>query len=87
MPLSVDESKKAEVLKKKSKISGVEFQGIMCSATEADQNGLAAIRPEIESGTAIPPFVFENGNKLQLTQTNWEAFRAVWLPFRMSFFE
>lgn len=68
------------------KMIGIEFEGVMCSATESDQNGLAAIRPEIEAGVDIPPFKFSNGNRLKLTLDNWEDFRAVWLPFRMSFF-
>lgn len=55
-------------------------------AIESDQNGLAAIRPEVEAGIGIPPFKFFNGNRLKLTLDNWEDFRAVWLPFRMSFF-
>jgi hypothetical protein len=31
-------------------------------------------------------FEFDNGSTLIVTLTNWQAFAAVWLPFRQSFF-
>lgn len=71
------------------KLVGVEFEGVMCSATAADQNGLAAVMLTIQlQGAAFQPtrFHFDNGNTLVITLANWQAFAAVWLPFRQSFF-
>lgn len=71
------------------KLVGVEFEGVMCSATAADQAGLAAVLLAIQlQGAAFQPtrFYFENGNTLVLTLANWQAFAATWLPFRQSFF-
>lgn len=71
------------------KFVGVEFQGVMCSATAADQAGLAAVLLAIQlQGQAFQPtkFYFENGNTLVISLANYEAFAAVWLPFRQSFF-
>lgn len=71
------------------KLVGVEFGGIMCSATANDQNGLAAVMLAIQlQGAAFQPtrFEFDNGSTLVITLANWEAFAAVWLPFRQSFF-
>lgn len=71
------------------KMVGVEFEGVMCSATAADQAGLAAVLVAIQfQGPNFQPtkFYFENGNTLILSLQNYEAFAAVWLPFRQSFF-
>ena len=71
------------------KLAGVEFDGVMCSATANDQNGLAAVLLAIQlQGPAFQPtrFEFENGSQLVITLANWEAFAGVWLPFRQSFF-
>lgn len=71
------------------KLIGIEFDGVMCSATAADQNGLAAVLLAIQlQGDAFQPtrFWFDNGSTLVLTKDNWQAFAAVWLPFRQSFF-
>ena len=71
------------------KLVGVEFDGVMCSATAADQAGLAAVLLAIQlQGAAFQPtrFYFENGNTLVISLANWQAFAAVWLPFRQSFF-
>lgn len=71
------------------KLIGVEFQGVRCSATAADQNGLAAVLLAIQlQGEAFQPtrFEFDNGSTLIITKENWQAFAAVWLPFRQSFF-
>ena len=68
---------------------GVLFQGVMCSATAADQNGLVAVLMAIQvQGAEFKPtrFEFDNGNSLVITLANYEAFMAVWLPFRQSFF-
>lgn len=71
------------------KLVGVEFEGVMCSATAQDQAGLAAVLLAIQlQGAAFQPtrFYFDNGSTLIITLENWQAFAAVWLPFRQSFF-
>lgn len=71
------------------KMVGVEFEGVMCSATAEDQAGLAAVLLAIQlQGAAFHPtrFYFANGNTLIISLANWQAFAAVWLPFRQSFF-
>jgi hypothetical protein len=71
------------------KLIGVEFEGVMCSATAADQAGLAAVLLAIQlQGAAFQPtrFYFENGNILVISLANYQAFTGVWLPFRQSFF-
>ncbi len=71
------------------KMVGIEFQGVMCSATAADQNGLGAVLLAIQmQGAAFEPtrFYFENGSTLVISLANYQAFAAVWLPFRQSFF-
>lgn len=71
------------------KMAGIEFEGVMCSATEQDQNGLAAVLMAIQfQGANFQPtrFYFENGNTLVISLANYAAFAAIWLPFRQSFF-
>jgi hypothetical protein len=71
------------------KLIGIEFDGIMCSATAQDQNGLAAVFLAIQlQGANFQPtrFEFDNGSTLIVTLANWQQFAAVWLPFRQSFF-
>ena len=71
------------------KMIGVEFEGVMCSATRDDQNGLVAviIAHQLQK-TAFQPtlFSFVNGNSLLLTYTNLPKFLSIWMPFRQSFF-
>lgn len=68
------------------KLIGVEFEGVMCSAHKEDQWGLDSVVPLVTGGMDIP-YHFKNGTILVLTPANIEAFRAVWLPFRLSFFQ
>ena len=68
------------------KLAGVEFDGVMCSATAEDQHGLADVEAVVRGGLNIN-FHFENGTKLLLTSLNIDGFRSVWFPFRLSFFE
>ena len=68
---------------------GVEFEGVMCSATAEDQNGLVAVLTNIQiEGAEFKPtrFYFANGNTLVISLANYQALRSVWLPFRQSFF-
>ena len=67
------------------KLVGVEFEGVMCSATKEDMWGLSSVEPLVLSGTPVN-FKFDNGEVLVLTADNVAAFQAVWVPFRMSFF-
>jgi len=70
---------------KAAKMEGVEFNGVMYSATKEDQWGLASIKDEVANGIPIN-YEFENGAILTLSTANWAAFKAVWVPFRQSFF-
>jgi hypothetical protein len=68
---------------------GIEFEGVMCSATREDQNGLAAVLLAFQmQGAQFKPteFHFANGSKLVLSQSNIPEFIGVWMPFRQSFF-
>lgn len=72
------------------KMVGVEFEGVMCSATRDDQNGIVAVVMAYQlHGKAFQStqFSFVNGNKLTLTAANIQQFLAVWMPFRQSFFK
>ena len=71
------------------KLTGVEFDGVMYSATSADQSGLMAVflSIQIQGASFVPTrFSFENGSELIITLSNYQAFMDVWLPFRQSFF-
>lgn len=70
---------------KPNRRKGVLFEDTMCSATAEDQHGLSDLENYILAGNDVN-FFFENGNTLVLTQTNWMSFRALWVPFRQSFF-
>ncbi len=78
--------------RKKAQLIGIEFNGVMCSATAEDQNGLSALllKHALAKMTAqqLPDihFRFENGNVLTLNSNNIEGLDAVWTPFRLSFF-
>lgn len=68
------------------KMIGVEFEGVMCSATKDDQDGVLAAFVGINSGLMTQTNVkFENGSRLVLNADNLAAFGAVWVPFRQSF--
>jgi hypothetical protein len=71
------------------KLVGVLFEGVRCSATREDQNGLMAVLLAHQlQGAAFKPtvFFFANGNQLVLSAANIPAFAAVWMPFRQGFF-
>lgn len=72
------------------KMVGIEFEGVMCSATRDDQNGLVAviIAHQLQKAAFQPTvFQFVNGNSLLMTYENLPKFLAVWMPFRQSFFK
>jgi len=69
---------------------GVEIDGVMCSATGTDQNGLMAVFMAYQlQGASYPGtvFSFENGNTLKINQDNIQEFIEKWVPFRQSFFK
>lgn len=74
------------------KMRGVEFDGVMCSATGQDQSGLMAVLTGIELAKAIGSdygttgFIFENGTRINISTQNAYQLAAVWVPFRKSFF-
>jgi hypothetical protein len=71
------------------KMVGVEFEGVMCSASGEDQSGLVSVQVDSQiQGAAFKPtrFEFANGNTLVLTKDNLASFMEVWRPFRQSFF-
>ena len=68
------------------KLGGIEFDGVMCSATSRDMWGLSAIKDWVRSGSQTN-FEFENGNVLTITEDNIDEFEATWIPFRSSFFQ
>ena len=82
--ITVDPAKADALIDKK--LQGVEFEGVMCSATAEDMWGLASIKAFIEAGNSTN-FHFDNGSVLRLTPQNIAAFEAVWVPFRQGFFQ
>ena len=68
------------------KLTGIEFQGVMCSATKEDMWGLGSVEPVVRAGYPVD-FNFDSGETLVLTPDNIDAFQAVWVPFRLSFFQ
>ena len=71
------------------KLKGIEIDGVMCSATAADQNGLMAKLTQYQLlGAKFEPtvFYFENGFVLNLSKDNILDVVAAWIEFRNSFF-
>jgi len=85
MSLSVNAAKKTDIDKPKKKLEGVEFEGVMCSATAQDMWGLSSIKDDVRAGLTTP-FQFDNGNVVVLGPHNIDDFESVWKPFRASFF-
>ena len=72
------------------KYQGVEFQGVMCSATKEDQTGLIAVLMAYQlQGAKFQPteYKFVNGSSLVLDRSNIQAFIQKWMPFRQGFFK
>ncbi len=88
---AAEEARQAhEAAEQARKWQGVLFDGVWCSATRDDQNGLMAVeRDFMAEGANFEPtrFEFSNGNTLVLHRGNVMAFAAVWKPFRKSFFK
>lgn len=71
------------------KLKGVLFQGVWCSATKQDQDGLLAVLVAYQmQGANFKPtrYDFANGNSLVLNKDNVQQFIATWMLFRQSFF-
>ena len=69
---------------------GVEFEGVVCSATAKDQAGLTAVLMAIQvqrQDFTPTRFHFENDNTLVIHLGNYQAFMTSWMPFRQSFSE
>tara|TARA_R110000737_G_scaffold108221_6_gene140967 strand:+ start:15294 stop:15689 length:396 start_codon:yes stop_codon:yes gene_type:complete len=81
-PKALTPKQKSDALK----LSGVRFEGVLCSAEAEDMWGLSSLKEFIKSGNSTL-FVFNNGNTLLLTPDNLSAFEAVWIPFRSGFFK
>ena len=80
------QDKPAAELARLDKLTGIEFWGVMCSATKEDMWGLSAVDSYVRAGVPTP-FKFDNGQVLLLTAANIDAFKAVWVPFRAQFFD
>lgn len=74
-----------EQIDRNAKLAGVDFDGIMCSATAEDMWGLNSIKDWVRAGNDVN-FEFSNGSVLEITQANIDAFESIWAPFRASFF-
>lgn len=82
----------AKQTERNEKQEGVTINGVKCSATRADQNGLTAIAMAVliarGASTVIPEtvFEFENGATLTVNDGNFDGYYAIWMPFRQKFF-
>lgn len=92
IPDAVEKAAIDAATRKAAQLHGVEFQGVMCSATGDDQAGLSSVFLKHSlakmAGKTFPDvhFRFANGNVLTLNAGNIDAMDAVWTPFRLSFF-
>ena len=90
---SDEERASRKAAQKPLKLAGVDLDGVMCSATRKDQNGLVAvalaIRAARDSGAKFPEtqFEFENGAELIINDDNFDEYYASWVTFRQSFFK
>lgn len=75
----------AKEQKRKAKLEGIDYKGKKLSATAEDMWGLVSVASWVEAGNTVN-FQFDNGTKLKITPQNVEEIKALWIPFRMSFF-
>jgi hypothetical protein len=75
----------AKRIEREAKLTGFDFQGVMCSGHKEDQWGLDSITPLLEAGQSVP-FHFKNGSVLLVTPENFAQFKTEWTNFRMGFF-
>ena len=64
------------------KMTGIEFEGVMCSVHKEDQFGLASLESVIRTEEGIN-YWFANGNSLQLHNGNIDEFLVKWMQARM----
>lgn len=70
-----------------AKMTGFDYNGVMCSATAEDQHGLTDILAGMQNNLLTEtPFKFENGSVLVLTAETINEFATTWSAFRQSFF-
>lgn len=82
-----DQNRKQSFLESQQKLTGFEYQSVMCSATSEDQHGLTGILLGFQSGLINETtFKFKNGNTLFLTADSIDDFAQKWTAFRQSFF-
>lgn len=82
-------AQEAQQVTSQAKLTGILIEGVMCSATDEDQQGMIAIGfGYLKTGAAFKPtkMKFKNGNELVINVDNIAAVEAIWLPFRQSFF-
>lgn len=72
-------------IERQAKMTGVDFEGVKCSAHKEDQWGLATVVPIVRAGQSVP-FHFKNGSLLILKPENIDQFEQTWTTFRLSFF-
>jgi len=84
--------KDTEAAVRPAKLAGVKLGSIMASATRDDQDGLTAISVGVimkrAAGKTFPDTVFKfvNGEKLLITDANFDGYFATWSAFRQKFF-
>lgn len=77
-----------EYKKQQTKTDGIVFEGVKCSATKDDQNGITAITVLLQARQNDHHNMhFSNGSVLRLDKNNISDFLETWVPFRSSFFE
>lgn len=85
----VEPADELPIVEESPKMKGILFQGVWCSATKQDQDGLLAVLVAYQmQGANFKPtrYDFANGNSLVINKDNVQQFIATWMPFRQSFF-
>ncbi len=81
-------AEEAEAALDELKLTGFEYDGVMCSGTKDDQNGVTAIALMIMNvPESTHNMTFDNGNILKLTAENITDFVTQFSAFRSQFFE
>jgi hypothetical protein len=93
VPLNDQEkAERQNAAREQLKNTGIEINGVLCSATRNDQDGLTAVAMGVTlarmAGEVFPPtvFYFENGSSMVITDDNFDSIYSQWVPFRQSFF-
>lgn len=84
--VSAELQKEADRLGKK--INGFEFDGVNCSVTKADQDGVTAILVQFNLKLIQETvFEFSNGSELLINTNNVKRFGSEWAKCRQQFFK